>query len=597
MKEIIKYTPYYSYMMIASATTAAVVAIFLRIILSTTTIIITTTVKVTDALTVEQSLFDICEYHPPKKASVTCVDKPPCKFCVKILSQNSVYRVSDILIHSGPKWDLDARHILDKEEYNHTFLHDVITKNGIHESSGDQNIAEMRQVITKRAMEVLTDLDKIYLVDKETALIYLRAGDRIDHVPIALFAKRIIDTGAKRVVLSFVMHFGQWTVEDMQEKHRQARVMKWWAFNQKANVNNYIYIWQIVQHIRTTSPGIEIVIRSNENPDQDLALYVLASNFISVSFQGFERLLIELRNSSKGAIDSQVESYLASRGVSKTWIQYGEHKTGGTAQTIILLGFGWLLYGYDGVALDHIKIVKQPQNNTMHTVASNIIATTGKLVISTHVDTTVLDAYKGRTTDGLTLFGSVRMSAVSASAPAPVTSSSGSTGSVFNNYHFAYVQNYEDLLRDGIGPQVDEYVHNVFNISDSLVNTQDINALKHWIELVYISRQCCGASMEESWRKFLHSFPVTQDASLKATGHNSNKISSTHRCLSYNFTAVEMELERLEAHLFLKLLTKVGSCECSIKKTIKENLQPDDTEAYGPCEGTLDSLLRQIRRR
>lgn len=572
--------------MIISTTTTNVVIIFLLC------------ASMLRSLEVRQSLFDICEFRPPQSASAQCLDEPPCKFCVKVLSQNSVYRISDILIHSGLKWNLDGQHILDKKsEYNNSFLYNVLEKNGLARSDPVENVREMRNVILRRAPEVLTVQDKVYLEDDNTALVYLRAGDRIDRVPIALFSKRVTETRAKRIVLSFVLHFGQWTEEDIAEqlrKHEEVVSDKdIFSYTDMDNAKNYEYIWHVVQHFRKAVPGIEIVIRSNEKPDEDLALYVLKSNFISCSSVGFEKLITNLRNNSDGIMDRQVEASLAARGISKTWIQYGGYKSAGTVQYVILVSLGWLMYGYDGVVFGYAQ---DTWRDTSMGNTDRYLNMVDKLTItSTHSTQAIVDAYKS--THKITVFTSVRgRESPSGDTIENTIENANSIAPVVDESvikEVAYMQNYDDLVQGGIGPQVDQYISEVFDIS-SIVDKRSIDDLKRWLEIFHTTRRCCGANMEESWRSILHSSKQEHDQGQGQEGGTFLDLTlptkSAHSCQRYNFSAIEEELQQLEAHLFLKRMTRIGSCQCSISKTIRNKLTSDSGE-YAECEGILDRAL------
>ena len=102
------------------------------------------------SLEVQHVLFDVCNLNPPVNTSIECTNKPPCHFCVKILSQNSVYRVADIITHSGYKWESDAKHILQEDQYRDIFVYKVLATNGV---TGDPavNVQKLRDVILQQA--------------------------------------------------------------------------------------------------------------------------------------------------------------------------------------------------------------------------------------------------------------------------------------------------------------------------------------------------------------------------------------------------------------------------------------------------------------
>lgn len=528
------------------------------------------------SLEVQHSIFDICEFNPPVVANMECINEPPCKFCVKILSQNSVYRVADIITHSGLKWESDSRHILEEDEYQNTFLYNVLETNGLT-SGPEDNIRKLRDVILQRAESVLTAQDKSYMRDDNTIIVYLRVGDRIDHVPMTALIHQIRESKTKRVVLSFVMHFGQWTEEDIKNYVGPTPLRAGsglFTFTDHQHRENYVYIWDVVQSLRKAVPGIEIIIRSNEKQDEDLALYVKSPNYAGCALGGFERLIMNLRNTSVGILEKEVDSALAARGISKTWIQFGkEEKEGGpengsAIQYMILLSLGWLLYGYDGVIAGYAHGTWR--NTPMGNVDKNILHK-GKLSLSTtHLETAIRDAFKS--TNVITMFSSIRPTANTGEQLLPRETSE--QGDILASVNIAYMQNYDDLIESGVGPQVDQYIHKVFNLTH-IVDKNNVLDLKRWLELMSITQRCCGSSMEYSWREALHAL---NQAPLISMPQN------THSCQLHNFSSIEEKLDELEAALFQIHLSQIGSCDCSIDLTINGQLNSSSFH-YRSCQG------------
>lgn len=551
-----------------------------------------------DSLDVKHSLFNLCEYDESAlESNYDCVSLPPCKYCVKVLDQNSVYRVSDVMIHSGMKWEGDAQHILHDAEYRGTFLYDVLVENGIINSTMESNLNALRRTIHKRAHEVLNEQDTAYINDPHTLIVYIRMGDRIDHIPIVGLLREIVETNATRVVLSFVMHFGSWTDQDLAELERRHRKEsgvrgtglsvsspnatgivgpssflapgKKFEYTSTINIKNYKYIWGLVQQIRAAVPGIEVALRSNSNQDQDLALYVTSNNFRECSCGGFEKIVMYLRNSTQEIVEKRTEEQLSLRGIGKTWLSFGATGTAHSVQYMILNAFGWLLYGYSGVITGYAGASWQ------HTVMGKVdgqAKTEGKLSIATtHSIDAVNEAYlSGKTINLFT-------TAINNGNTTAIVIKGNKTKIKVRP---TYTQFDDDLLARGTDHQVEFYANNLFK---GLVPAQLVNELKQWVKLWDVTRICCGSHMASSWRQILHKLDDSEDVS--------NMPSGTHTCQEYNFTSLEISLLSLEERLFQEGLTRPGTCACSINKTVLSKLE-EGSGYYHSCQAIYDHLTQ-----
>ena len=214
-----------------------------------------------------------------------------------------------------------------------------------------------------RPIQFITAQDKSYLLDKNTFIVYLRMGDRIDQIPMRQLLHNIREKMAKKVVLSFVMHFGEWTTKDYEEAAGVKPPNGQFAFTYDAMRENYLFLWDFVQRLRTAVPDIEIVLRSSEKQDEDLALYVSSPNLLYCACGGFERLIMKVRNTTEGVLEEQIYSALAANGISTAWVQYGDEERGGlengsSVQYLILLSLGWYLYGFYGVLTGRLNIME-----------------------------------------------------------------------------------------------------------------------------------------------------------------------------------------------------------------------------------------------
>jgi hypothetical protein len=68
---------------------------------------------------------------------------------------------------------------------------------------------------------------------------------------------------------------------------------------------------------------------------------------------------------------------------------------------------------------------------------------------------------------------------------------------------------------------------------------------------------------------------------------------NSHECQKHDYVQLEKNLTSIEAPLFGKVLTKQGSCLCSIELTIANKAKFNSHE-YRECQGPLDKLLMHM---
>lgn len=259
----------------------------------------------------------------------------------------------------------------------------------------------------------------------------------------------------------------------------------------------------------------------------------------------------------------QVKDFsLDSIGLTKNWIEFGHPRTATTAQYMILNAFGWVLCGYNNVVAGFTK------DKWIGTKMANATMYEGKMlsVTKTHTAPTVMQAYRS-------------------GQPISVFSTSGGRGSGARvddlpGVNVTYIQNFKTMSAPGGLTEVLHDYANIFHLNEAPAEV--VQGVQKWLDLWDITRICCGAQMSKTWRAVLHG--VNPGAGLESLP------AGKHACQQHDFIEIERNLTAIEKPLYGEVLTKVGSCRCSIELTIKDKLN-FNARSYAPCKGPLDRLI------
>lgn len=245
---------------------------------------------------------DVVEEEFKNSTSMSCNDEIWCNFCVSVLDENSVYRVSDMIKQSGRFWYKDSKEIVEGEEYKESYLQNMLIKTSKITDDGKVYVGEPMEnmVVLKELLDEpreLSEKDTALLNRNDALIVYIRMGDKIDAVPveeIVLRAKRY-----QTIVLSFVLHYGAIHV---LTKHESNMVSSHASY-----IRNFDYIRTACMQIKENLPNAEILIRSNKDPDTDIYFYKHVKHLMlcdphicrqtaNRSHFGFERVLEALRS-------------------------------------------------------------------------------------------------------------------------------------------------------------------------------------------------------------------------------------------------------------------------------------------------------------
>ena len=250
--------------------------------------------------------FDICNKQKHTVELATCTPKPPCIYCISVLSENSVYRVSDVVRQRGFKWKHDARTIIgNPSDYNSTYLYKVLDKTTSLAEGKDRTFSPYRAQIDVYKELVLAEEGQCKQEASQyndKILFYLRMGDK--HVVHQNTLTRVIKEAkakkVKTVVLSFVLHYGQFTKEEVTLfPHMDER----FHMTNTSLHQNYIHMFEMVQKIKfqLKESKVEVELRSNADQDYDMCLYAHVKNMLVCNAVkdgkcgGFEELVAAMR--------------------------------------------------------------------------------------------------------------------------------------------------------------------------------------------------------------------------------------------------------------------------------------------------------------
>jgi hypothetical protein len=134
---------------------------------------------------------------------------------------------------------------------------------------------------------------------------------------------------------------------------------------------------------------------------------------------------------------------------------------------------------------------------------------------------------------------------------------------------------------DGLAKQLVAY-GKIFHLNRASASV--VKQVETWLDNWDVTRICCGAQMSKTWRAHLHALNGTEMSAMAP---------NTHICQSYDYVQLEKNLSALEIPMYGVKLTTVGSCDCSIEKTIKQKLAFNSPE-YVPCKSALDDLTARV---
>jgi hypothetical protein len=256
----------------------------------------------------------------------------PIETSVEVLPENTVYRVGDVVHHTGIKWRRDSIAILTQPKYRKRLLwhflvstsryngtrlsdlhpaqlqalleraQDIDTK--LHGTDGQSGIIlepsreERVQALARSVMDWL-DHSRCTKAPSATSVVHLRLGDKLaDMTPeiesrYSLILLRDIATLActgDLVVLNGVMHFGPISAA-LQRRFPSMRST--FEFSEAKRARNQHFISTLRSKLNAC--GVRHLWRSQPSVDEDICFLSTADRFVE-SIGGYSKLITAIRN-------------------------------------------------------------------------------------------------------------------------------------------------------------------------------------------------------------------------------------------------------------------------------------------------------------
>ena len=212
-----------------------------------------------------------------------------------ILKHNSDYRVSDILIKSGKRWEHSAKMILTNAKYNETILQKYLQINNAYKNINlDLFLTLIEKYNTKHNLPIPNENELV---------IHLRMGDVVVHNwflnknYIRLINTMLIkNSNINKITFVTCFAYQEWSKDSMHFYSNGPL----WEYTEEKQTQNIKKITTLLKNIMKTFPNIDINIYSNIDIDRDICYCVLSKYFI-FDQGGFSELLFKLNNLKNSA--------------------------------------------------------------------------------------------------------------------------------------------------------------------------------------------------------------------------------------------------------------------------------------------------------
>ena len=189
---------------------------------------------------------------------------------VKILKHNSVYRVSDLVNRTGPRWPGDRKTILNDPLYKNTILYDYLSQT-LHLPRRGRDLGLFKKILLDH-----TEKHQYTTADPNNLIVHMRLGDVMT---MGYINRRNACRGAYRnfynrfkldkysfskITVVTALHFGASKLHNRYFYSDEARDISFKVLKDFEKQSNDV--------------GLEVDIFSSENVDADLA-YMASSKF------------------------------------------------------------------------------------------------------------------------------------------------------------------------------------------------------------------------------------------------------------------------------------------------------------------------------
>ncbi|MCA9329774.1 FkbM family methyltransferase [Candidatus Saccharibacteria bacterium] len=197
----------------------------------------------------------------------TAVETPAVRLVsqIKILRDNAVYRIGDVVYARGYRWEQDRQTILTDDQYKGTILRQYLERLPAKSAPDFALLAE-----------VVNNMQHARPAEDEL-VIHMRAGDvaQFDWFLTQDYAS-IIRTqhGIKKVTFVTAMHYGNFVERNL------------WLYTDESRDRNHSAFIKVFEAIHKEFPNLKMEIRSREHPDEDF-YYLCMARWVSFDRGGF----------------------------------------------------------------------------------------------------------------------------------------------------------------------------------------------------------------------------------------------------------------------------------------------------------------------
>ena len=252
---------------------------------------------------------------------------------VQVLEKNTVYRVGDIVHHTGIKWRRDSIAILTQPEFRKLLLWDFLASTSRYNATRLSKLSPAQlQALLERAQGVEKELrsthgesgidlepsrqERVHALahsvkhwlDEErctrappaTSVIHLRLGDKLadmapetetKYSPFLLRDIASLACTGDSVVLNGVMHFGPISA-DLVDRHPWMRQTSTFEFSEAKRARNERFISSLRSKLGAC--GVQYAWRSQPSVDEDICFLSTADRFVE-SIGGYSKLITSIR--------------------------------------------------------------------------------------------------------------------------------------------------------------------------------------------------------------------------------------------------------------------------------------------------------------
>ena len=204
-----------------------------------------------------------------------------------VLSQNSVYRVADIIRQKGARWKDGAAEIA-RPAWSASLLHRVLNATGGASASVKENTEVLYAAVARMHCAAVSD--------NSTLVLHARMGDK-EHIRAEYeppLAEYIRQRSIKAVEINVVFHYAPWGQEDSLAKSPKLRARMGHLFHMTnaSIVANARHLYDLIESVQGMGVA-KVTISSSVSVDDNLCKFAHSCHFLSTG-GGFGEIALDI---------------------------------------------------------------------------------------------------------------------------------------------------------------------------------------------------------------------------------------------------------------------------------------------------------------